>query len=53
MPALPVSSGFRRTALRSTCVAFACQALRKELEFSAQTKGVPGTDLAFNDGPEK
>ena len=29
------------------------QALRKELELSAQSKGEPGTALAFNDGPEK
>jgi CubicO group peptidase (beta-lactamase class C family) len=29
------------------------QALRKEIELSAQSKGVPGTSLAFNDGPEK
>lgn len=29
------------------------QALRKEIELSAQSKGVPGTGLAFNDGPEK
>jgi len=29
------------------------QILRKELELSAQFKGVSGTDLAFNDGPEK
>ncbi|MDB5732901.1 MAG: serine hydrolase, partial [Variovorax sp.] len=29
------------------------QALRRELELSAQAKGVPGTDLAFNDAPEK
>ena len=28
-------------------------ALRKELELSAQVKGVPGTGLAFNDAPEK
>lgn len=29
------------------------QALRRELELSAQAQGVPGTDLAFNDAPEK
>lgn len=29
------------------------QALRHELELSASSKGVPGTDLAFNDAPEK
>jgi CubicO group peptidase (beta-lactamase class C family) len=29
------------------------QALREELELSAKTQGVPGTALAFNDGPEK
>lgn len=29
------------------------QALREELELSARTRGVPGTDLAFNDAPEK
>lgn len=29
------------------------QALREELELSAQSKGEPGTALAFNDGPEK
>jgi CubicO group peptidase (beta-lactamase class C family) len=29
------------------------QALREELELSARSKGVPGTALAFNDGPEK
>ncbi|MGV8804684.1 MAG: serine hydrolase domain-containing protein [Polaromonas sp.] len=29
------------------------QALRQELELSAQSKGVPGTGLAFNDAPEK
>ena len=29
------------------------QALQYELELAAQTKGVPGTDLAFNDTPEK
>ncbi|MEO7953660.1 MAG: serine hydrolase [Polaromonas sp.] len=29
------------------------QALRKEIELSAQSRGVPGTGLAFNDGPEK
>jgi CubicO group peptidase (beta-lactamase class C family) len=29
------------------------EALRKELELAAQTKGKPGTDLAFNDGPER
>ena len=31
----------------------AAQALQRELELAAQAKGVPGTDLAFNDGPEK
>lgn len=29
------------------------QALQRELELAVQAKGVPGTDLAFNDGPEK
>ena len=29
------------------------QALRHELELSAQVQGLPGTDLAFNDAPEK
>jgi hypothetical protein len=29
------------------------QALRKELELSTLIKGIPGTGLAFNDGPEK
>ena len=29
------------------------QALARELELSAKTQGVPGTDLAFNDAPEK
>ena len=29
------------------------QALRDELELSARSQGVPGTALAFNDGPEK
>jgi CubicO group peptidase (beta-lactamase class C family) len=29
------------------------QSLRKEIELSAQVKGIPGTGLAFNDGPEK
>lgn len=29
------------------------QALRRELDLSAQVQGVPGTGLAFNDGPEK
>lgn len=29
------------------------QALQRELELAVQTKGVPGADLAFNDGPEK
>jgi CubicO group peptidase (beta-lactamase class C family) len=33
--------------------ASADQALRKELELSARSQGVPGTALAFNDGPEK
>ena len=33
--------------------ASADQALRKELELSAKSQGVPGTALAFNDGPEK
>jgi CubicO group peptidase (beta-lactamase class C family) len=29
------------------------QALRRELDLSAQVAGVPGTELAFNDAPEK
>jgi CubicO group peptidase (beta-lactamase class C family) len=29
------------------------QALRAELELSARSRGVPGTDLAFNDPPQK
>jgi CubicO group peptidase (beta-lactamase class C family) len=29
------------------------QALQRELELSAKAQGVPGTDLAFNDAPEK
>jgi CubicO group peptidase (beta-lactamase class C family) len=29
------------------------QALKRELELSGQVAGVPGTDLAFNDAPEK
>ncbi len=29
------------------------QALKRELELSAKVQGVPGTDLAFNDAPEK
>ncbi|RYE70736.1 MAG: class C beta-lactamase-related serine hydrolase, partial [Oxalobacteraceae bacterium] len=29
------------------------QALRRELELSAQVKGIPGAELAFNDAPEK
>jgi hypothetical protein len=33
--------------------ASADQVLRKELELSARSQGVPGTALAFNDGPEK
>ena len=28
-------------------------ALKRELDLSAQAQGVPGTDLAFNDAPEK
>ncbi len=37
----------------TTDAASADQALRKELELSARSQGVPGTALAFNDGPEK
>lgn len=29
------------------------QALRKELDLALQSRGAPGTDLAFNDGPER
>ncbi|MEJ8813982.1 serine hydrolase [Variovorax ureilyticus] len=29
------------------------QALEKELALASQSRGVPGTDLAFNDGPER
>jgi CubicO group peptidase (beta-lactamase class C family) len=29
------------------------RALKRELELSAQAQGVPGTELAFNDAPEK
>jgi hypothetical protein len=29
------------------------QALRRELELAVHSKGVPGTDLAFNDAPEQ
>jgi CubicO group peptidase (beta-lactamase class C family) len=29
------------------------QALKKELDLALQSRGVPGTDLAFNDGPER
>jgi hypothetical protein len=29
------------------------QALTRELELSAHVAGVPGTDLAFNDAPQK
>lgn len=42
-----------QTIPRPVPTASAEQALRKELELSARTQGVPGTDLAFNDAPEK
>ena len=38
---------------RPSVNAQAQQKLRHELELSAQAQGVPGTELAFNDGPEK
>jgi len=38
---------------KPTETAAAREALRRELEASAQAKGVPGTDLAFNDVPQK
>ena len=31
----------------------ASDALRREIELSARTAGIPGTDLAFNDAPQK
>ncbi|MFC5523280.1 serine hydrolase domain-containing protein [Polaromonas jejuensis] len=42
-----------KTIPRPQVTEAAQQALRKELELSAQVKGVPGTGLAFNDAPEK
>ncbi len=42
-----------KTIPRPQATEAAQQALRKELELSAKTKGVPGTGLAFNDAPEK
>ena len=42
-----------KTLPRPAVSAAATQALRRELELSAHAPGVPGTDLAFNDGPQK
>ena len=38
---------------RPTPTEMSQQALRHELELSAHVQGLPGTDLAFNDAPEK
>jgi len=46
---LPAMRGTTDAALAASLE----QALRKELELSARSQGVPGTALAFNDGPEK
>jgi hypothetical protein len=46
LPAMQGTAGIAPTASRQ-------EALRKELALSAQSKGVPGTALAFNDAPEK
>ena len=42
-----------QTIPRPTPTEKARQALRQELDLSAQAQGVPGTGLAFNDAPEK
>jgi CubicO group peptidase (beta-lactamase class C family) len=42
-----------KTLPRPTPSDAAREALRRELELSAHAAGVPGTDLAFNDAPQK
>jgi hypothetical protein len=42
----------RRAEARKGPAAARQPALRRELELARQTRGVPGTALAFNDNPE-